>query len=231
MKLSELKTRVVDTLNLDLVTLSSLITCVNNCFADIQSRGYREFVETIITKDKNETDLIDSVLPLKLTIPERFRRLVYLKVETEQAWNDTARINLASAAYKGRKDQDGNERILFNTIVQNYAFYLLGQEVFLDSRNVGFPVKSVALGYHKELVRIPYGDTTTLDSEIDIRDDLADALVLYGIYFYSTRTSLDAELSKAFLDRYRYFVEDILNNLYAEDAYQTLNNVRDDYIL
>lgn len=228
MKISDLKTRIVDTLNLDIVTLSSLITCVNNCFADIQSRGYREFVETTVTVDKDSNELNTLEVPIKLAIPSEFRRLTYLKVETENSWHDTARINLASAAYKGMKDSEGNERISFARLPYNYAYYILGDVIFLDTKHIGFPIESVALGYHKTLVRVPHTGTT-LDTEIEIRDDLADALVLYGIYFYSMRTSLDPELIKEVKNTYRYFVEDILNNLFAEDMYSQNSNIKDEY--
>lgn len=217
MELKILKERIAETLNLEVVTEKSLITCVNNCIADLLSRGYREFSEAEITTLHDGSPIKDGKLPLKVKLPLNFRRYSYMKIENESSTFAADRISLASESYLGKKDPDGTIRIAFPDGSGGYLFYILDDHAVIDSRYTNKVLK-VTLGYQSTLNKIPHN--ADLDYDIPIREEIEDALVLYGVYFYVNRTGFDPEVSKGYMDRYRYYVEDIMNALNAEDAYQ-----------
>lgn len=217
MKLEELKERIVETLGLEVATSKSLITSVNNCLADLLSRGYREFVETDITPTSVTP-------PYEIELPANFRRMNYVKVETEENSYTAYRISLASEAYRGKKDDDGNIRIAFPEESNPCLYYILHGKLILDTRFED-KITKVTLGYQAKLNKIPHN--ADLDYDIPIREDIEDALVLYGVYFYVNRSGFDPEVTKEYMNRYRYYVEDILNALNAEDTYQTSNGAID----
>lgn len=225
MKLQELHDRIVETMNLEVITQTSLIVCVNNCFADLMSRGYRDFIEEVFTTDGQTvpTDLSELSFPMSLDIPTAFRRLQYLKVITEMGTTNAERVILSSSAYLGYLDTEGNLRVNFGQLMKPYAYYVLDDKIHIDGAVGADPIEKIHLGYYKRLDKISTDAALTL--EIPIRSELEDALVLYGVYFYTNRLHIDIELTKEHRNTYKYFVEDILNDLNAEDLFITRNTI------
>jgi len=222
MTLTELHERIVETLNLEVITPKSLVVCVNNCFADLLSRGYRDFQEDKITSI-NDVALDTLEFPYSFDVPNLFRRLQYLKGIGEGFTMNAERIILSSASYKGRVDENGLQRISFRELLSPYAFYLINDKVYLDGAIGARPISEIHLGYYKRLTKMDID--SPLETEVPIREELEDALVLYGVYFYTMRMKIDVELTKEQLNRYKYFVEDILNDLDSEDMFIARNTI------
>ena len=74
--------RIRESTGLDVLTENVLQTIIENCFADITSRGYREFGEQIYIPEKEtEEDMVFESLGQGLyciDIPEDYRRTLHL---------------------------------------------------------------------------------------------------------------------------------------------------------
>lgn len=235
MELKELAISIKETLGLEVVTLASLLTCVNNCFADLHSRGYREFNEIVLSKsDAIEETLTSPALPaydvtgkLPLTfnvdlIEERIagkvRTITYLKVKTDEGRVfNVERVNATMPEYKGIVDDEGNYRTDFSLMNTRIAFWQQRKDLTIDVAGDEVNCEEIIIGFTETLKRLPLDSLIT--TSLDIREDLVNALTLYGVYFYSQKMRMDAELTKEKLNIYKYFVEDMQADLFKEDAY------------
>lgn len=205
MKIQELKRRIQETLNLEVITKDSLITCINNGFADLHSRGYvYHDEETFYDFDPNEET--------KVELPKELRSVSYVKVITERGAVDIDRINLGDKRYLGKESD-----VDFKGTDVMFLYFVIGNQVHIRKRFNNSIIKQVIIGYQKKLK--PLSFDVDLDEELPVREELLDALVFYGVYFYGKRTNLEPELIKDDLDRYRYHVQDMLTDLAREDEY------------
>lgn len=193
---------------MEIISEKSLVVCVNNCIADLMSRSYREYKEVAFT--------MDSLVPTTIELPEDFRKVNYVIVETRNVSTHAERVALGEGQYKGYKDAEGNVRIAKTPVNCPYVYYIKNNTLTVDSRLID-PVLKVTLGYNAKLFNIPID--SDLETDLNVRQELENAFVLYGLYFYITRSGYDHEMQKAYLDRYRYYVEDILSDLAAEDMF------------
>lgn len=234
MELKELAVYIKETLGLEVVTLASLVTCVNNCFSDLHSRGYREYNEVTLSKaDATEETLtspalpaydITGILPLSFNvdlieerISGRVRTITYLKIKTEEGKVfDVPRINATSPEYKGVVDDEGNYRTNFAITDCKIGFWQQGKDVTIDTAYSDMKCAEIVIGFTETLKRLPINSLVT--TKLDIREDLQNALTLYGVYFYTQKMRMDPELVKEKLNIYKYFVEDMQADLFKEDA-------------
>jgi hypothetical protein len=77
MKLIDLYSRVVETTGLEVITTDSINAAISNCFADLTSRGYRDFEELDYPKEeiqeyKNNLSIVD--------LPTNVRKIIYVRV-------------------------------------------------------------------------------------------------------------------------------------------------------
>ena len=194
MKLSDLHTRVVETTGLDVLTASSLYVAMQNCVADLTSRGYRDFVE--LFKPDMTIEYEDNAT-LIAKIPGNIRKVLYCRAYFQTTGVIASRFSLANPKLES-KFVDGR----FRTPVppQHAIFYLKQDKLVIEwDRTLG-AITSFAFGYLTALevppldTNINEADIQDLDGiEINIRKEYEDALVFYAAYFYYSRYGKDTE--------------------------------------
>ena len=79
--------RIRESTGLDVLTENVLQTIIENCFADITSRGYREFGEAVYYPENTEVEepkFVDWKQGLYcIEIPEDYRKTLHLKVAVD----------------------------------------------------------------------------------------------------------------------------------------------------
>lgn len=218
--------RIRESTGLDVLTENVLQTIIENCFADITSRGYREFNEQIYIPEKeNEEDLIFESLGQGLyciDIPEDYRRTLHLKVTVDNKVYLGHRLALT--------DERVNSIVVGNTIKDvrsNFAyidkdviFYTKGNKMYIECRFRDKKVYDIRLGYDKRLIAPKQPDLRAYDTtEIKCRREFEDAIVLFGVYFLLQRYSKDTDRIQIALNNYKYYVEDLTYTLAYEDNY------------
>lgn len=221
MKLIDLYTRVVETTGLEVITTDSINAAISNCFADLTSRGYRDFEELDYPKDditeyKNNLAIVD--------LPNNVRKIIYVRVyfETEAATAD--RVPLADG-YVQSLIKDGEFRSDVLNMGKRVIYYVKNNKLHIEWLGMKSPIY-VRVGIHKklEVPRLAENDITSSEDigsvEISIRKEFEDALVLYSIYFFFARELKDNERMVFHLNQYKYYVEDILHELNDEDIFE-----------
>ena len=93
-------------------------------------------------------------------------------------------------------------------------------KVWFELRDRPTKVQAVRFGYDRKIIvpdepKVKDFETT----EIPIRREFEDAMVLYGIYHVFNRYSKELEKIQMALNNYKYFVEDMVATLAHEDDY------------
>ena len=221
MKLIDLYSRVVETTGLEVITTDSINAAISNCFADLTSRGYRDFEEleyplAKIVEYKNNLATV--------TLPESVRKILYVRVYFETEATTAERVPLADKLVQSLiKDSEFRSDVL--NMGKRVIFYVKGNQLNIEWLGLKSPIY-IRVGIHKklEVPRIGSTDITTVDDisdvTIKIRKEFEDALVLYSIYFFFARELKDNERMVFHLNQYKYYVEDILHELNDEDIFQ-----------
>jgi len=222
MKIIKFYDRVVETTGLDVLTLESLTTAIENCIADLSSRGYRELAEISITEYTNHGNNMVS-----FPQPSDTRKILYIKAFFPDGIFNAARVSLAEPHLGTRYVNGSTARSNLYLMNQNCIYYVKGGTIYIEWLGNSLPV-SFTYGYNK-IISIPTFTTKTdgslADIEIPIRKEFEDALVMYGCFFYTQRYLKDLEKTSMFLNQYKYYVEDIMHELAYEDSYATTAEV------
>ena len=74
--------RIRESSGLDVLTENVLQTIIENCFADITSRGYREFNEQTYVRESEENPVFEDLGEglYKIHIPDDYRKTLHLKI-------------------------------------------------------------------------------------------------------------------------------------------------------
>lgn len=218
MKLVDLYNRVVETTGLDIVTLGSLQAAISNCMADLTSRGYRTFKEVKL-KDLTLDEVDDTRLLFKQ--PKDIRKILYLRLFFENNGIVASRKNIGhanvEAFYRHEKFR--------SRFTEDAIFFAKPPYIVVEWKETLLNLKDMQLGYYSRLQapKIEINDQNDLEQlenvEIDIREEFEDALVLYAAYFYYARFKHDTEKIEFYLNNYKYFMEDMSHELFAEDQY------------
>lgn len=221
MRLIDLYSRVVETTGLEVITTDSINAAISNCFADLTSRGYRDFEElqypeANINEYKNNLAII--------TLPDNVRKILYVRIYFETEATTADRVPLADH-YVQALIKDGEFRSDVLNMGKRVIYYVRDNQMYIEWLGVKSPIY-IRVGIHKKLEVPRLGDTdiTTVedisDVTINIRKEFEDALVLYSIYFFFARELKDNERMVFHLNQYKYYVEDILHELNDEDIFQ-----------
>lgn len=208
MNLEELRIRVEETLGQNVIGVKSLLTMVNNCRASIHSKQYREFEEQSYTPTYSEYPAtID--LPVDTAGQQIIRKILYVKVKIRGVWSLAQRISLSRAGLK----IEG----------AGVYFYTKGGKLYLDTKDVGNVIEEVVLGYYKKIPKVPMtiSQSDLENTELEIREDLEDAFVFYGLAFFANRFKAKVEVWTEYNNTFKYYMEDMLNQLDEEDEYYT----------
>lgn len=218
--------RIRESTGLDVLTENVLQTIIENCFADITSRGYREFGEQIYIPEKEtDEDMTFESLGQGLyciDIPEDYRRTLHLKVTVNNkvylgyrlALTDE-RVNSIVVGNEG-KDVRSN----FAYIDKDVIFYTKDNKMYIETRYRDKEILDIRLGYDKRLIAPEQPTIKEYDDiEIKCRREFEDAIVLFGIYFLLQRYSKDTDRVQIALNNYKYYVEDLTYTLAYEDNY------------
>lgn len=218
--------RIRESTGLDVLTENVIQTIIENCFADITSRGYREFNEQIYIKEAvNEDDKVFESLGQGLyciDIPEDYRKTLHLKVTVNNKVYLGYRLALTDERVNSivvgndKKDVRSN----FAYIDKDVIFYTKGEKMYIECRFRDKEVYDIRLGYDMRLIAPKQPDLKKYDeTEILCRREFEDAIVLYGIYFLLQRYSKDTDRIQMALNNYKYYVEDLTYTLAYEDNY------------
>lgn len=218
--------RIRESTGLDVLTENVLQTIIENCFADITSRGYREFNEQVYIKEsENEEDKLFESLGqglYSIEIPEDYRRTLHLKVTVNNKVYLGHRLALTdervNSIVVGNENKD--VRTNFAYLDKDVIFYTKGNKMYIECRFRDKEVYDIRLGYDKRLIAPKQPDLKKYDeTEIICRREFEDAIVLYGIFFLLQRYSKDTDRVQMALNNYKYYVEDLTYTLAYEDNY------------
>ncbi len=218
--------RIRESTGLDVLTENVLQTIIENCFADITSRGYREFNEQVYIKEsENEEDKLFESLGqglYSIDIPEDYRRTLHLKVTVNNKVYLGHRLALTdervNSIVVGNENKD--VRTNFAYLDKDVIFYTKGDKMYIECRFRDKEVYDIRLGYDKRLIAPKQPDLKKYDeTEIICRREFEDAIVLYGIFFLLQRYSKDTDRVQMALNNYKYYVEDLTYTLAYEDNY------------
>lgn len=218
--------RIRESTGLDVLTENVLQTIIENCFADITSRGYREFGEQIYIPEKEtEEDMIFESLGqglYRIDIPEDYRKTLHLKVTVNNKVYLGYRLALTDERVNSiLVGNDKKEvRSNFAYIDKDVIFYTKDEKMYIECRFRDKEVYDIRLGYDKRLIAPKQPDLKAYDTaEIKCRREFEDAIVLFGVYFLLQRYSKDTDRVQMALNNYKYYVEDLTYTLAYEDNY------------
>lgn len=218
--------RIRESTGLDVLTENVLQTIIENCFADITSRGYREFGEQIYIPEKEtEEDMIFESLGqglYRIDIPEDYRKTLHLKVTVNNKVYLGYRLALTDERVNSiLVGNDKKEvRSNFAYIDKDVIFYTKDDKMYIECRFRDKEVYDIRLGYDKRLIAPKQPDLKAYDTaEIKCRREFEDAIVLFGVYFLLQRYSKDTDRVQMALNNYKYYVEDLTYTLAYEDNY------------
>jgi hypothetical protein len=221
MKIIDLYSRIIETTGLEVITTDSINAAIANCFADLTSRGYRDFEEL----DFDSTKLVEYDNNLvTVDIPDYIRKVLYVRVYFETEATNANRVPLANKMVQSLI-KDGEFRSDLINMGRRVIFYIKNNKLYIEWLGIKTPI-FVRVGIHKklEVPRLNAQDITAVedigDVVINIRKEFEDALVLYSIYFFFARELKDNERMVFHLNQYKYYVEDILHELNDEDIFQ-----------
>ena len=202
--------RIRESTGLDVLTENVLQTIIENCFADITSRGYREFNEQVYIKEsENEEDKLFESLGqglYSIEIPEDYRRTLHLEVTVNNKVYLGHRLALTdervNSIVVGNENKD--VRTNFAYLDKDVIFYTKGDKMYIECRFRDKEVYDIRLGYDKRLIAPKQPDLKKYDeTEIICRREFEDAIVLYGIFFLLQRYSKDTDRVQLALNNYK----------------------------
>jgi hypothetical protein len=218
--------RIRESTGLDVLTENVLQTIIENCFADITSRGYREFNEQVYVKEQvNEDDKVFENLGYGLyciDIPEDYRRTLHLKVTVNNKVYLAQRLALTDERINSIVvgNDSKSVRSNFAYLDKDAIFYIKGTKLFVETRFRESDILDIRLGYDKRLIAPQQPTLKNYDTtEIICRREFEDAIVLFGVYFLLQRYSKDTDRVQMALNNYKYYVEDLTYTLAYEDNY------------
>ena len=230
MKLIDLKTSVEETLGLDVISFKSLLVCVNNCISILHTKEYRSYVEA-------EFPIETMTLPLTISTPSDLLQILYIKVKTPDGIFLLERVSLSQPGLQSRKVGDVYR---LNGISGTTIFYEKLGKIYIDTTNDSLVVTEVIMGYYKTIPKLSLslsedgllGNTETTpvveQIQIDVREEFQEAFTWYGLQFYATRFKFRPEQTKEFSNTFKYFIEDMSNQLDKEDLYYENNYIKRD---
>lgn len=211
MKLGTLKMNIEETLGMEIISLNSLIVCVNNCISLLHSKEYREFQEDVI-------DISGVDFPIDIPSPEGKREILYLKIKTPHKIFNATRVPVDKEGLQGRVI---NDQYRVNSDAGRVIFYELNKRIYVDSPLHNDQYEEAIIGYYKRIPKVPVDLTLEqmFDYKVEIREEFEDALTFYGLMFYSNRFKFRPETIEQYNDSFRFFVEDMANQLDREDMF------------
>lgn len=223
--------RIRESTGLDVLTENVLQTIIENCYADITSRGYREFNEmSYIFKPEDyeeDPEVFENFIEdlgeglYSIPIPEDYRKVLHLKVAINNKVYLGCRLALTdervNSIVVGNK---GEIRSNFAYLDKDVIFYTKGDRMYIECRFRDKTIQEILLGYDKRLIAPDQPSLKDYDTtEIEVRSEFEDAIVLYGIYFLLQRYSKDTDRVQMALNNYKYYVEDLTYTLAYEDNF------------
>lgn len=221
---SKLYRRVRESTGLDVLTPGTMQAIIENCMADLTSRGYRDFVEVrVLPEDSEEAGIKYTNHGYGLysfEIPDNLRKILYLKVAVTGKMLLGLRLSITDDRVNCIVVDNRELRTSFTNIEQSLIFYTNNGRIYLELRDRNADIIDIRFGYDKKIVvpeepKVENYDTTI----IDVRKEYEDAIVLYGIYQVYNRYSKEIDRIQMSLNNYKYFVEDITATLAHEDDY------------
>ena len=235
MTYSDLYHRIRESTGLDVLTENVLQTIIENCFADITSRGYREFNEQpyypIPVDDNGEPQELDPDLmyfeDLKaglycIDIPKDYRKTLHVKIFVNNKMYLAERVALTDERVNSIVVDEYPKvvRSNFAYLDKDAIFWTIGEKMYIEVRFRHKKINEIRLGYDKRLIApeqpLLKDYKTTV---IKLRKEFEDAIVLYGIYFLLVRYSKDTDRVQIALNNYKYYIEDLTYTLAYEDNY------------
>lgn len=224
--------RIRESTGLDVLTENVLQTIIENCFADVTSRGYREFNEqpyypepTDETVEVPEDELHFTNLEgglYSIEIPNDYRNALFVKVVVDNKVYLADRVALTDERVNSIVVADKPElvRSNFAYLDKDAIFYTKDNTMFIETRDRNKAVSSIRLGYDKRLIAPKQPILKDYDTTIiPVRREFEDAIVLFGIYFLLQRYSKDTDRVQMALNNYKYYIEDLTYTLAYEDDY------------
>lgn len=222
MRLMDLKTNIQETLGMDIISAQSLVVCVNNCISVLQSKEYKEF-ETH-TEPTNERSL-----PITIDAPSNKRQTVFVKVITDHGEFKAYRVPLTEPGLKSRVIDDVYRMDIPG---RDFIYYEQGGKIIVDASS-DVDIKEIEVGLYVQLTKVPIGTTEEqiagkgeegdIDyikpAEVHIRQHFEDAFTFYGLLFYAQRFKFRPETISEYSNTFRYFVEDMGNQMDKEDMF------------
>ena len=221
MTLKELHTSLVESTGYNIFSVETLITIVKNCYADISSRGYKNFKE-IIFNDKDFSYNRNGLLVVKK--PIGLQRTIYCRVQFDNGMRIAKRLSLADPIIMTKETTDGLRTSLKTNQV---VFYIKNSDIIVEWGDSTGNVTNIYLGYYSRLIPPQMSnDIQDLDIELDIRPEFAEAVVLYGVYATYQKHNSDNEKIDFSIRNYKYYVEDMGHELGYEDFYDSETEIR-----
>ena len=234
MTYKQLYNRVRESTGLDVLTENVLQTIIENCFADVTSRGYREFNELEYTPyvEPEEGTPEEEIPPMfedlgaglyKIAIPNDYRKTLHVKILVDNKVYLAHRVALTDERVNSIVVGETPKRVIrsnFAYLDKDAIFYTKGNDMYIECRFRDKVVEEIRLGYDKRLIapaQPPLKEFGT--TVIPCRREFEDALVLFGIFFLLQRYSKDTDRVQMALNNYKYYVEDITYTLAYEDNY------------
>ena len=215
MTLYELYERVAETTGMEIATVESINAAVAAAYADLTSRGYREFAEEVYEKLKQEPNLVE------FKIPSRLRKTLYCRVQFQKGIAIANRMSISNPKImckvtpQGFRSEYRYDDVIYY-IKDNIATLEWNQDHYGD-------IVKIYYGYYKRLVA-PQKAVDQKDLEeitLDIRPEFEDVIVLYCVYFYYQRALKEDQKVETAMNNYKYLVEDLLHELAAEDVFNS----------
>lgn len=214
MRLIDLYNRVVETIGMEIMTPESVCVAAANCFGDMSSRGYRMFKEQELTNLSTKGRMVIA------SAPKNIRKTLYCKVLFNRGLCQASRISIANPSLGSV--YDSSTGVLRTPVTDGAVFYIKDGKLIVEWSDLYDTPQKIILGYYAKLVAPPIVDTPEKLENIvlDIRPEFEDALVFYSCWFFYTKNSVkDEEKLALYYGQYKYYMEDILQELAHEDMY------------
>lgn len=223
----KLYTRIRETTGLDVLTEGTVQTIIENCYADLTSRGYREFAEaeynplepdTEFNPETNFEDLKQGLYRIK--IPDTYRKALHVKVVVDNKVYLAYRVALTDERVNSIYVDRSMVRSNFAYLDKDAIFYINQDYMYIETRHREKRVQKIILGYDKRLVAPEQPSLKQYDTAVvTLRREFEDAIVLFGVFFLLQRYSKDTDRVQIALNNYKYYVEDLTYTLAHEDNF------------
>lgn len=225
MTYKKLYNRIRETTGLDVLTEGAIQTIIENCYADLTSRGYREYNQKTFIKstgslneETNFEDLSNGLYKIKL--PDDYRKALHVKVAVDNKVHLGFRLSLSDERINSIVMGDGTIRSNFAYLDKDVIYYIIEDYMYIEVRCRDKEITNIVLGYDKRLVAPVQPKLTDYDTAIvTLRSEFEDAIVLFGSYFLLQRYTKDTDRVQIALNNYKYFVEDLTYTLAHEDNF------------